>query len=515
MYLFFYFIPLYLIFLFIIFIILSETASSHGSKENLPIELLSWDEAYYKAEKIVSRMSLKQKVDITTGTGWQKGLCVGNTFGTKKPNFPSLCLQDAPLGVSFADNVTAGVSGMNAAASFDKKAIYARAEYMGKEFRGKGVNVYLGPYINMIRVPEGGRNWEGGTEDPYLMGIVAAETVKGIQDQGVIASAKHFILNEQELNRNSSSSNIDARTLHEIYLWPFARVIEAGIGSIMCSFNKVNGTYACENDYLLNTILRKELGFRGFVCSDWFATTSTGAVKSGLDMNMPGEISLENYDTYFGHNLIKAAESKNVPEDRITDMANRIVTTWFKMRQDQNFPDTALNAFHMEYAPFKNVQENHKELVRELGAASNVLLKNTKNVLPLDLNKVKTAAIIGSDAGPNTNSLNCFLNGCTGGTLMEGWGSGTVYFPYAVDPLAGLTKAFGNKINIKSTLNDWDLQKAVEIARGADYAFVFSNSNSGEEIISVEDTMGDRNNLSLWHNGDKLVRYNITYIVIL
>lgn len=313
------------------------------------------------------------------------------------------------MGVSYADNVTVGVSGMNAAASFDKKAICARAEYMGKEFRGKGVNVYLGPYINMIRVPEGGRNWEGGTEDPYLMGIVAAETVKGILDQGVIASAKHFILNEQGLNRNSSSSNIDARTLHEIYLWPFARVIEAGIGSIMCSFNKVNGTYVCENDYLLNNILRKELGFRGFVCSDWFATTYTGAVKSGLDMNMPGGISFKNYDTYFGHNLVEAVKSKNVSEDRITDMANSIVATWFKMRQDQNFSDIALNAFHMEYAPFKNVQENHKESVREVGAASNVLLKNIKNVLPLDLNKVKTVAIIGSDAGPNVNVSTVFL----------------------------------------------------------------------------------------------------------
>lgn len=98
---------------------------------------------------------------------------------------------------------------------------------------------------------------------------------------------------------------------------------------------------------------------------------------------------------------------------------------------------------------------------------------------------------------------------------MEGWGSGTAYFPYSVDPLAGLTKAFGNKINIKSTLNDWDLQKAVEIASGTDYAFVFSNSNSGEEIVFVEDTMGDRNNLSLWHNGDNLVRSNIIYIFIL
>lgn len=147
----------------------------------------------------------------------------------------------------------------------------------------------------------GGRGWESGGEDPFLTGALVAETVKGIQGQGVIATAKHFILNDQELNRQTSSADADERTLREIYLWPFARAVEAGVGSIMCSYNKLNGTYACEDDYTLNTMLKGGLGFKGFVQSDWGATHSTSkAVNSGLDMDMPGDI---NFDGDMSQNL--------------------------------------------------------------------------------------------------------------------------------------------------------------------------------------------------------------------
>lgn len=257
------------------------------------IDPLSWDDAYVKAKELVDQMSLEQKVNITTGIGWEGGPCVGNTYAITDPDFPSLCLQDAPLGIRFANNVTSGVSGINAAASFDRKAIYERGVYLGKESRGKGVHVLLGPAMNFMRSPEGGRGWEAGGEDPYLTGVMSAETVLGIQSQGVVATAKHYILNDQELNRKTGSSDVDERTLHEIYLWPFARSIEAGVGSIMCSYNRANGTYACENDYLLNTVLKGELNFKGFVHSDWSATMSTvPSANNGLDMTMPGKMKL-------------------------------------------------------------------------------------------------------------------------------------------------------------------------------------------------------------------------------
>ncbi|CAO3629974.1 unnamed protein product [Mucor hiemalis] len=483
-------------------------ANAASSVVGAKVKLLSWDDAYKKAETLVKKMSLEQKVSIATGVGWMNGLCVGNTYGTTNPDFPSLCLQDAPLGIRFADNVTSGVSGINAAASFDRKAIRARGEYMGEEFRGKGVNVQLGPAMNFMRSPKGGRGWESGGEDPYLVGVASEETVHGIQDQGVIATAKHYLLNDQELHRTTSSSDVDPRTLHEIYLWPFARSVEAGVGSIMCSYNLVNGTYACEDDYLLNTVLKGELGFKGFVQSDWAATHSTvAAANGGLDMTMPGDITFQSGDSYFGKNLTDAVTKKEVPEARATDMAMRIVATWYKMGQDKSFPKTTLDAFHLDKAPVVNVQADHKKLVREMGAASNVLLKNVKNTLPLNPKKVKKIAIIGSDAGPDPKGLNsCDDHGCTSGTLAQGWGSGTARFPYLIDPLQGLTEAFGKNVKIESNLNDWDLEAAAETAKGSDYAFVFSNADSGEEYIAFDGNVGDRKNLTLWNNGDNLIK---------
>ncbi|KAI8366157.1 glycoside hydrolase superfamily [Blakeslea trispora] len=467
---------------------------------------LSWDDAYDKAKLLVDKMTLEQKVSITTGVGWEKGPCVGNTFAVEELGFPSLCLQDSPLGIRMANNVTSGVAGINAAASFDKKAIYERARYMGQEFRGKGVHIQLGPAMNFMRSPEGGRGWESEGEDPFLAGVVSAETVKGIQDEGVIATAKHYILNDQELNRTTSSSETDSRTLHELYLWPFARSVEAGVASIMCAYNLVNGTYACEDDYTLNTVLKGELGFKGFVQSDWGATHSTAkSVNGGLDMTMPGDIIMGDGLTYFGKNLTKAVEKKEVKEDRVTDMAMRIVASWYKMRQDTKFPKTTLNSFNLTDAPYVNVQSNHKKLVRELGAASTVLLKN-EGALPIDRKKVNKIAVVGSDAGPNPSGLNCVDHGCNNGTLAQGWGSGTSYFPYLVDPLAGLSDALGKKVKVVSSLDDWNLEKAAETVKDADYAIVFSSSNSGEEYITVDGNKGDRNNLSLWNNGDELIK---------
>ncbi|KAG1047253.1 hypothetical protein G6F43_010288 [Rhizopus delemar] len=468
------------------------------------VNVLSWDDAYAKAKVLVDQMSLEQKVNITTGIGYGKGLCAGNTYAITKPDFPSLCLQDGPLGVRGANNITSGVAGINAAASFDRKAIYERGVYLGKEFRGKGVHVMLGPGMNYMRAPEGGRGWESEGEDPYLSGVMSAETILGVQSQGVIATAKHYLLNEQELNRHTSSSDVDERTLHEIYLWPFARSVEAGVGSIMCSYNKANGTYACENDYLLNTVLKGELGFKGFVQSDWGATMSTvSSANNGLDMTMPGGVTVTSTDSYFGKNLTDAVSNKKVSESRVTDMATRIVAAWYKVRQDQDFPEVGIDNFDQNSAPYINVQADHYKLVREMGAASTVLLKND-GILPVK--SVKSVAFIGSDAANDPNGINaCYLNACSNGTLAQGWGSGVADFPYLIDPITGIKNALGKKVNYKQSLDDWDLEAAAKAAKDADIAFVFSNSDSGEEIASINGNLGDRNNLSLWHNGDNLV----------
>lgn len=149
------------------------------------IQILSWDEAYAKAAKLVSKMTLEQKVNITTGVGWMGGRCIGNT-GSALPYFPELCLQDSPLGVRLVDGVSSGVAGINAAASFDKQAIRRRGEYIGEESRALGIHALLGPGVNMMRAPAAGRNWEAFGEDPYLVGVATANTIEGIQGQGVV-----------------------------------------------------------------------------------------------------------------------------------------------------------------------------------------------------------------------------------------------------------------------------------------------------------------------------------------
>ncbi|KAI9493635.1 glycoside hydrolase superfamily [Zychaea mexicana] len=469
-------------------------------------QLLTWDEAYIKAEALVSQMSLEQMVNITTGTKWRRTPCIGNTYSVSEPDFPALCLQDGPLGIRHADNVTAGVAGVTAASSWDKQAIRERGRYMGREFRGKGIHVQLGPSVDIVRAPDAGRNWEGFGEDPYLQGVAGAETVLGIQEEGVVATAKHYVFNNQETNRKASTSNVDERTFHEIYLWPYARMVEAGVGSVMCSYNMIDDIWGCENDYTMNTVLKGELGFRGYIMSDWGATHSTVlSVNSGLDMTMPGDIIMGDDYTYFGSNLTDAVDRGEVTAERVADMTTRIVATYYKMGQDKDFPETAVNFVNRTMALEVFVQADHHKHVRSMGAAGTVLLKND-GVLPLSIDSIDTLALIGSDASDDPNGPNsCVSRGCSNGTLAMGWGSGTADFPYLITPHQGIEAHVGDDVELTYTFWDWDVEEAAEIARQADIALVFSNADSGEEHIIVDGNVGDRNNLSLWHNGDALI----------
>lgn len=231
-----------------------------------------WRESYDKAASLVDQMTLVEKVNVTTGIGWSMGLCVGNTGPVDRLGFPSLCLQDGPLGLRFVDNATAWPAGITVGATWNKELMYERGKAQGLEARMKGIHVVLGPSMGPIgRLPAGGRNWEAFGPDPVLQGIAAAQTIKGIQDAGVQATAKHYYGNEQEHFRqswewatpNAISSNIDDRTEHEIYAWPFAEAIKAGVVSVMCSYNQVNNSYACGNSRMLNGILKDEMGFQG------------------------------------------------------------------------------------------------------------------------------------------------------------------------------------------------------------------------------------------------------------
>jgi beta-glucosidase-like glycosyl hydrolase len=221
---------------------------------------------------------------------------------------------------------------------------------------------------------------------------------------------------------------VDDRTEHEIYLAPFLRSVMAGIASVMCSYNLINGTYACQNNRTMNTILKQELGFQGFIMSDWAATESTISAMYGLDMTMPGDITFNSGTSYFGANLTAFVQNQTIPEARVDDMATRILASWYLLEQDSpNYPKTNFNAFKPLDEPTNehiDVQDHHGKIVREIGAASTVLLKNVNGTLPLK--KPRTLVIIGSDAGPaHISGPNGFSDqGGVDGVLAMGWGSG-------------------------------------------------------------------------------------------
>ncbi|KAJ6529216.1 glycoside hydrolase superfamily [Mycena capillaripes] len=484
-----------------------------------------WKSAIAKATTFVAGLTLEEKVNVTTGLD-TLGPCLGNTGEIPRIGWKGLCLQDSPLGVRLAEFASAFPAGINAAATWDLDLIKARGTAMGQEHRGKGVNVALGPMTNLGRQAAAGRNWEGFGGDPFLAGAATATTIEGYQSVGVIATVKHYMANEQEHYRGGSSaaqiysSNIDDRTMHEVYLWPFAEAIKAGVGSVMCSYNKINQTQACQNSKLINGILKEELGFQGFIMSDWAAMINgVQPALAGLDMNMPGFVGYgvgpqsapdpsKATNSYWGAALVEMVRNGSVPEARLDDMVIRTLGAWYKMGQDRDYPAVSLQ--HADCG----VQADHYKLIREIGAASTILLKNTQSALPLKLTvplclSFTGIGIFGSDAGPSPYGPNgCNDRGCNKGTLAMGWGSGTANLPYLIDPLAARTahvRSIDPTVVIESVLSDSNLARVSAVASLADTCLVFVSADSGEAYITVEGNAGDRNDLNFWHGGEALV----------
>lgn len=307
----------------------------------------------------------------------------------------------------YGTGVTAFTPGIQAASTWDVELMRQRGQYMGAEAKGCGVHVLLGPVGGPLgKLAQGGRNWEGFGPDPYLTGIAMAVTTEGMQSAGIQATAKHYIGNEQELNRETMSSNIDDRTMHELYLWPFADAVHSNVASVMCSYNKLNSTWACENDKAMNGLLKQELGFQGYVMSDWNAQHSTnGAANGGMDMTMPGS-DYNGKTILWGPQLNSAVNSGQVSKTRLDDMARRILAAWYLTGQNSGFPLTNIKA---------NVQGNHKDNVRAVARDGIVLLKNS-GILPLK--KPSKLAVIGSAAVVNPKGINsCTDHGCNTGAL--------------------------------------------------------------------------------------------------
>ncbi|KAJ8462076.1 hypothetical protein ONZ45_g18063 [Pleurotus djamor] len=333
-------------------------------------------------------MTLDQKIGLLTGVGQFNSRCVGNTHPVTSSNLsiPAICFQDGPAGLRLTKGVTGFPSGINAASTFSKRLIRARGEAMGEESRGKGVGVLLAPALDIMRNPKAGRAWESFGPDPYLTGEAAFHTIQGIQSTGVQACAKHFIANNQEHWRYGLSANLDERTMREVYGWGFIRSIEAGVTSVMCAYNRVNGTSSCSNPSLLgpNGFLR-ENGFKGYVISDWGATHNTASTNAnaGLEMEQPGDWILIgggiNNDLISG--LKPSVGNGGVSMDRLNEMATKVLAGWFKLGQDSGFPEPNFDAQHSDGSGPLNLHisvrsDEHTALVREIASASTVLLKN-------------------------------------------------------------------------------------------------------------------------------------------
>ncbi|PSK41785.1 putative beta-glucosidase G [Elsinoe australis] len=425
-----------------------------------------WEDAIVRAREFVSQLTLEEKANMVTG---QPGPCVGNIQPVERLGFNGLCLQDGPLSLRVADYVSVFSAGVSAASTWDKDILYERGLAMGREFKAKGAHVALSPVAGPLgRSAYSGRNWEGFSPDPYLTGVGMYQTIRGHQDGGVQATAKHYIGNEQETQRNPTflpngtvteklqeaiSSNIDDRTMHELYLWPFADAVKAGAASFMCAYQRLNGSYACENTKAQNGILKGELGFQGYIMSDWGATHSgVASIEGGLDMNMPGGLGLyglqlRGNNSFFGGNVTLAVNNGTVPESRIDDMIIRIMTPYYYLGQDVNYPTVDPSSAYLNtFSPIstwvrdwnltgessRDVRANHGELIRRHGAAATILLKNERNALPLKA--PKSIAVFGNDAAEPTQGLLNQQN-YEYGTLVAGGGSGTGRLTYLVTPL--------------------------------------------------------------------------------
>jgi beta-glucosidase-like glycosyl hydrolase len=415
--------------------------------------------------------------------------------------------------------------------------MYNRGIAMAQEHKGKGITMQLGPVSGPLgRAPEGGRIWEGFGADPVLAGIAMAETIKGMQDTGIIASAKHYIGNEQEHFRQVSeatnygfnisatlSSNIDDRTLHELYLWPFADAVRAGVGSVLCSYTQINNSYGCQNSKTINNLLKGELGFQGFVVSDWAGQQSgVSAALAGLDMSMPGDTSFDTGLTYWGTNLTIAVLNGTVPEWRIDDMVMRVMAAYFKVGNTiEDQPDVNFNSWSPDTYGYKyffgkedygqinwhvDVRGDHAQLIRDIATNGTVLLKN-EGALPLK--SPKFVAVVGEDAGPSPLGPNgCADRGCDMGTLAMGWGSGTSNFPFLVTPDTAIqAQVLADGGRYESIFDNYDFAAIQALVSQPDATcIVFGNSDSGEGYISVDGNEGDRNNLTLWQNADNVIK---------
>ncbi len=370
-----------------------------------------------------ANLTIEQLVDSMT-LAEQVTLLSGQDFWSVAPNerlgIGTLRVTDGPNGARGGGSLIGGVKsasfpvGIAIGASWNPALAEEIGAAIGDEVKSKGAHVSLAPTVNIHRTVTNGRNFECYSEDPLLTGALAVGYIKGLQGQGISATIKHFAGNESEIKRTTNSSEIDERSLREIYLVPFEMAVkQGGTWGIMSSYNKLNGTYAAENHWLLTEVLRGDWGYDGIVMSDWFGSRSTApTVNAGLDLEMPGPTRDR------GDKLIAAVEAGDVSADTVRTRALNMLRLMERTGAISDF------RAHKEEA---NDRPEHRALIRRAGAEGTVLLKNS-GILPLDKKSGQTIAVI----GPNAKVAQ-----------IMGGGSAQLNPHYSVSPWQGLVNALG------------------------------------------------------------------------
>jgi beta-glucosidase len=367
-----------------------------------------------RVNSILEKMTVEEKIEMLGGV---------NDFYTRpipRLGVPALKMSDGPMGVHDYGLTTAYPAGIALAASWDVDLAHRFGAAMGEDARARGVHFILAPGMNIYRAPMNGRNFEYFGEDAFLASRMAVNEIKGMQEQRVIATAKHFAGNNSEFARMTLSSDIDERTLREIYLPAFeASVKEAKVGAVMDAYNLVNGVYMTANDHLNNEILKKEWGFDGIVVSDWGAThDGIAAANGGLDLEMPSPLFM-NRET-----LLPALKDGRISIETIDDKVRRILRKAIEFGFfDRQQTDTGIPFYSQE----------GRQVALEEARGGMVLLKNAGNLLPLDETQLKTIAVIGPDAYP---------------VVISGGGSAETKPFNAVSYLEGISNRLGTRVRV-------------------------------------------------------------------
>jgi beta-glucosidase len=439
--------------------------SKSGSRPWMNLSLT----AEQRADLLLHAMTVDEKITMVHGVDPRPipGY-VGFVAANPRLGIPALRLADGRAGVgNGAKDVTLLPAPIAAAASWDTNLLHKFGEVLGNEEWRKGTNVALAPSIDVVRVPEWGRTFESYGEDPYFNGQMAVAEIKGIQSQGPIADANMYLTMNQENNRFKEDSIVDRRTLHEIYLPPFEAAIEEGhVGTIMCAYVKTNGSYSCENPYLLKTLLRMQLHFQGWVMSDWGATHSTVAsANSGLDQEMPDA-------KYYGAALKAAISSGQVSMAMLDEHVRRILMSMFSF----GFFDKPQTGTWDSYVR----SPEHTAFSLRAAEEGTVLLKDQNRVLPLTAGE--SIAVIGAAGGVKPKA--------------SGGGSSGMVAPYVITPVDGIRKRVAGRAKVFYD-DGSDPAKAAQVAKDAKVAIVFVNTNDSEGR--------DRPNLELPDRQDELV----------